>query len=219
MAKIRAGCASCGEPLQPVGSGALRCPRCDAGISPPERQQPSGVQLAPRESAIQEPPQETRIQLQPGGSGQSSPGLLPRRAAVARSWWDAALASVFWSLVGIPAGAVAAATGFVVLMLSGAAGVGSSDGTGGAALVFIPALGAVVGFGVGFAVPLLRHAWKVRRAGQVVGIGRRLDRYPCRRPGRVSARIRPTALAPAALGRPMTRPFDQVNPDHASAID
>ena len=56
--------------------------------------------------------------------------------------------------------------GFVVGAMAGLAFVlvthaaGSSDGSGAVAILIIPLLGAVTGWLLGFAIPLLRHAWK-----------------------------------------------------------
>jgi hypothetical protein len=50
----------------------------------------------------------------------------------------------------------------VVLLIFLGGGVGSSDGTGGAILFVVPAVGAVVGFLLGLAIPLLRHARRIR---------------------------------------------------------
>jgi hypothetical protein len=77
-------------------------------------------------------------------------------------------ASFFWAAVGIPIGAVAAVIGFVLLLLASGGG-GSTDGSAWYGVWIVPAFGAAVGFLLGFAFPIFRHAWRIRRFGPVVG--------------------------------------------------
>ncbi len=120
------------------------------------------------ETAVAPGCREARVQPRPDGAGPPPSGPFPRPAAEGRAWWNTVRASCFWSLAGIPAGAVAGAAGVVLLMLSAGAG-GSSDGSGGAIIVLVPTFGAVVGFLLGFAIPPLRLAWRIGRLGPVVG--------------------------------------------------
>jgi hypothetical protein len=114
------------------------------------------------------------VQPRQDGAGPKAASPVPGPAAgrgawrtAALGWWKAALASFFWSVLGIPIGAVAAVAAFVLLLLVSRGGVGSSDGSGWAGLVFVPTFGAVVAFLLGFAIPLFRHARNTRRRGSV----------------------------------------------------
>jgi hypothetical protein len=69
---------------------------------------------------------------------------------------------------GVIIGALASPLWLIVM-----GGVGSSDGSAAAGIVFIPILGAVVGLLLGFAIPLLWHVpklWIGLGAGSVAGV-------------------------------------------------
>jgi hypothetical protein len=75
-----------------------------------------------------------------------------------------------WSALGIPIGGVA---GVLILIVVSAMGGGGSYGSGLPVILFIPLVGAVAGFLVGLAIPLLRHVRKLRMAsvaGSLAGV-------------------------------------------------
>ncbi len=173
VAETPSRCPSCGGPLPAApgpAQGAPLCPRCGAAAGVPEGQHPTAIQPAPRQWASPGPPRETRVQPRPDGAGPPPSGPFIRPAAEGGAWWktalDIALASVSSAVRGTLVGAVAGGVGAVLLILLG--GGGSSDGSGLAGIFIVPAFGAAVGFLLGLAIPLLRHAWRIRRLGPVV---------------------------------------------------
>jgi MFS family permease len=75
--------------------------------------------------------------------------------------WKTALASAIGSVVGAVAGPV---IGVLLLLVTGARLGGSSDGSGLAGVFLFFAFFAVVGFLLGFAIPLTWHFWKLRKS-------------------------------------------------------